>query len=302
MTSSFMRAFSNLWKIYSIFRISFGCWCLGVICTLVPFVLTSAQRHLLTRSSSRCVSLSRQPDIVTGIHLVVHSTFRSKKDKILRRGMVVRETQNPIPQRKYHARLEDTGQIIVTFSSIENLYRPSLTHRKVLVLGGVLDTELVERVFRLLVEICDNFQFLDTKRIINDALCLQSLHQLSDITFQISTHPHGLRWKKNILCHTSTVISSLVETAALPLSENCMLILESHTASSWPIEKLQYRSANVASVAGKAPSTPIPLTEYAGFVEQTARARMSGGVLMSMSLESEDMKELASALWEIVDG
>lgn len=29
---------------------------------------------------------------------------------------------------------------------------------------------------------------------------------------------------------------------------------------------------------------------------------MSGGMLMSMGLESEDMKELASALWEILDG
>jgi hypothetical protein len=28
-------------------------------------------------------------------------------------------------------------------------------------------------------------QFIETKRIINDALCLQSLHQLSDITFPI---------------------------------------------------------------------------------------------------------------------
>ncbi|KAG1808189.1 uncharacterized protein BJ212DRAFT_1303077 [Suillus subaureus] len=46
----------------------------------------------------------------------------------------------------------------------------------------------------------------------------------------------------------------------------------------------------------------IPLTGYATFVEQTARTPKTGGVLMSMDLESDVMKELASALWEIVDG
>lgn len=50
------------------------------------------------------------------------------------------------------------------------------------------------------------------------------------------------------------------------------------------------------------PSTSIPLTGYATFVEKTARTRRSDGVLMSMGLESDDVKELASALWEIVDG
>ncbi|KAG1816873.1 uncharacterized protein BJ212DRAFT_181047 [Suillus subaureus] len=51
-----------------------------------------------------------------------------------------------------------------------------------------------------------------------------------------------------------------------------------------------------------APFTLIPLTGYARFVEQTARTRTSNGVLMSIGLESDDAKELASASWEIVDG
>jgi len=41
---------------------------------------------------------------------------------------------------------------------------------------------------------------------------------------------------------------------------------------------------------------------YARFMEQTARRRRSDGALMSMGLESDDVKELVSALWEIVDG
>lgn len=41
---------------------------------------------------------------------------------------------------------------------------------------------------------------------------------------------------------------------------------------------------------------------YARFVEQTARTRRSDGALMNMGLESDDVKELVSALWEIVDG
>jgi hypothetical protein len=41
---------------------------------------------------------------------------------------------------------------------------------------------------------------------------------------------------------------------------------------------------------------------YARLVEQTARTRRSDGALMDMGLESDDVKELVSALWEIVDG
>ncbi|KAG1845687.1 hypothetical protein DFJ58DRAFT_843674 [Suillus subalutaceus] len=37
-----------------------------------------------------------------------------------------------------------------------------------------------------------------------------------------------------------------------------------------------------------------------GLWKKTARARRSDGVLMSMGLESDDAKELASVLWEIV--
>ena len=51
-----------------------------------------------------------------------------------------------------------------------------------------------------------------------------------------------------------------------------------------------------------APSTSTSLKGYARFVEQTARTRRSDGVFMSMGLESDDVKELVSALWEIVDG
>jgi hypothetical protein len=51
-----------------------------------------------------------------------------------------------------------------------------------------------------------------------------------------------------------------------------------------------------------APSTSIPLMGYARFVERTARTRRSDGALMNMGLESDDVKELVGALWEIVDG
>lgn len=51
-----------------------------------------------------------------------------------------------------------------------------------------------------------------------------------------------------------------------------------------------------------APFTSIPLTRYTRFVEQTAMTQRRGGVLMSMGLKSDDATELASALWEIVDG
>jgi hypothetical protein len=51
-----------------------------------------------------------------------------------------------------------------------------------------------------------------------------------------------------------------------------------------------------------APSTSTQLMGYARFVEQTARTRRSDGALMNMGLESDDVKELVSALWEIVDG
>ncbi|KAG2129247.1 uncharacterized protein EDB93DRAFT_1108718 [Suillus bovinus] len=84
--------------------------------------------------------------------------------------------------------------------------------------------------------------FLNTKKIINDGLCLQSLHQPSDITFPLN-HPNCLRWKvayrsgllydcssfgklhrlfldgtlqKNSLHDTSAVILSLVKNATLP--------------------------------------------------------------------------------------
>ncbi|KAG2036765.1 hypothetical protein BDR03DRAFT_958860 [Suillus americanus] len=56
--------------------------------------------------------------------------------------------------------------------------------------------------------------FLD-KKTINNALCLQSLHQLSDITFPILNYPGGLRWRliyfRDLLmifvsCNSSTAI------------------------------------------------------------------------------------------------
>jgi hypothetical protein len=247
--------------------------------------------------------------------------------------------------------------------------------------------------------------FLSTKRIINDALCLQSLHQLSDITFPIlnpsrwsaleSNVFQGLAYNKNSLYHTSAVISSLVETATLPLRlkgslediamiadhlnwRKCsrlgqlggivslpfpmteaaltdlycnfstgLSIKDEHSvfarrsvtrglqdqdlavfdalcglsslqeplissihAPAYPVptsypsifRHTKPTSMKMISSLVTTPSTSIPLTGYAKFVEQTARTRRSDGVLMSMDLESDDVKELATALWEIVDG
>ncbi|KAG2028302.1 tubulin domain-containing protein [Suillus americanus] len=223
----------------------------------------------------------------------------------LMRGRVVRETQDPIPQSEYHARLEgemeDEGDLERTDPKIRywsDYSRVFLDRKSIQTIPDTLegteagwsvgqdlfrrcneDTELMEGAFRLLVENCDNFQglqmmhdtptfggfshafltsfrdeflkastlnfsflsgadpnhagidnFLDTKRIINDALCLQSLHQLSDITFPIlnpsqwstleNNPSQGLAYDKNSLYHTSAVISSLVETATLPLRQS----------------------------------------------------------------------------------
>ncbi|KAG1867812.1 Misato segment II tubulin-like domain-containing protein [Suillus subalutaceus] len=213
--------------------------------------------------------------------------------------------------------------------------------------------------------------FLDTKRIINDALCLQSLHQLSDITFPIlnpsrwspleSNLSQVLSYDKNSLYHTSAVISSLVETATLPLrlkdkaaftdlycnfstglsnkdehsvfarrnvtrglqdqdlaafDASCDLsslqepLVSSIHAPAYPVPTsfpsifwhTKPTSTRMTSSLVTTPSTSVSLTGYTRFVEQTARTRRSDGVLMSMGLESDDVKELASALWEIVDG
>ncbi|KAG2091345.1 uncharacterized protein F5147DRAFT_723891, partial [Suillus discolor] len=217
--------------------------------------------------------------------------------------------------------------------------------------------------------------------IINDALCLQSLHQLSDITFPIL---HLSRWSTlessnllqglaYILYHTSGVISSLVETAMVPLrhrgSQENIVMIADHL--NWQRERMftdlsgnfltslsnkdkhvvfarrnvtqglqdqdlaavdawcnlsslqepldssihvpaypmptfflsifqctRLTSIRMASSLVPAPSTSIPLMGYARFVEQTAMRRRSDGVLRSMGLESDNMKELASALME----
>jgi hypothetical protein len=397
------------------------------------------------------------------------------------RGRVVRETQVPIPQSEYHARLEgeieeEKGDLERTDSDIRywsDYSRVFLDPKSIQPIPDALesteagwsvgqdlfrryneDTELMEGAFRLLVENCDNFQglqmmhdtptfggfshafltsfrdeflkastlnfsflsgadpnhtgidnFLNTKRIINDALCLQSLHQLSDITFPIlnpsrwsaleSNVLQGLAYNKNSLYHTSAVISSLVETATLPLRlkgslediamiadhlnwRKCsrlgqlggivslpfpmteaaltdlycnfstgLSIKDEHSvfarrsvtrglqdqdlavfdalcglsslqeplissihAPAYPVptsypsifRHTKPTSMKIISSLVTTPSTSIPLTGYAKFVEQTARTRRSDGVLMSMDLESDDVKELATALWEIVDG
>ncbi|KAG2135404.1 Misato segment II tubulin-like domain-containing protein [Suillus bovinus] len=395
------------------------------------------------------------------------------------RGRVVRETQDPIPQSEYHARLEgetDEGDPERTDSNIRywsDYSRVFFDRKSIQAVPDALesteagwsvgqdlfrryneDTELMEGAFRLLVENCDNFQglqmmqdtpcfggfshafltafrdeflkastinfsflsdadpnhagidnFLDTKRIINDALCLQSLHQLSDIAFPIlnpsrwsaleSNLSQGLAYDKNSLYHTSGVISSLIETATLPLrlkgsrediatmadhlnwrkcsrlgqlggvvSLPCSVteatftdlycnfstglsnkgehaifarrnvtrglqdqdlaafdawcdlsslrepLISSIHAPSYPVptsfpsifRHTKPTSMRMVSSLVTAPSTSIPLMGYARFVEQTARTRRSDGALMSMDLESDDVKELASALWEMVDG
>ncbi|KAG1773689.1 Misato segment II tubulin-like domain-containing protein [Suillus placidus] len=395
-------------------------------------------------------------------------------------GRVVRETQDPIPQSEYHARLEgemeDEGDLELTDPKIRywsDYSRVFLDRKSIQTIPDILegteagwsvgqdlfrryneDTELMEGAFRLLVENCDNFQglqmmhdtstfggfshafltsfrdeflkasslnfsflsgadpnhagidnFLDTKRIINDALCLHSLHQLSDITFPIlnssrwstleNNLSQGLAYDKNSLYHTSAVISSLVETATLPLrlkgSREDIAMIANHLnwrkcsrlgqlggvvslpfsateatftdlycnfstglsnkddhlvfarqnvtrgllgqdlaafdawcdlsslqeplissihAPAYPVptsfpsilRHTKPTSLRMTSSLVTAPSTSIPLTGYAKFVEQTARTRRSDGVLMSMGLESDDVKELASSLWEIVDG
>ncbi|KAG2044252.1 Misato segment II tubulin-like domain-containing protein [Suillus americanus] len=242
-----------------------------------------------------------------------------------------------------------------------------------------------------------------TFTIVNDALCLQSLHQLSDITFPIlnpsrwstleSNLSQVLAYDKNSLYHTSAVISSLVETATLPLrlkgSREDIAMIADHLnwrkcsrlgqlggivslpfpateaaftdlycnfstglsnkhsvfakrnvtrglqdqdlvafdalcdlsslqeplmssihAPAYPVPTsfpsifryTKATSTRMTSSLVTTPSTSIPLTGYARFVEQTVRTRRSDGVLMSMGLESDDVKELAVALWEIVDG
>ncbi|KAG1750528.1 Misato segment II tubulin-like domain-containing protein [Suillus paluster] len=392
------------------------------------------------------------------------------------RGGVVRETQDPIPQSEYHARLEgdteeegdlarpdpnvrywsDYSRVFLDRKSIQAIPDAMESTEAGWSVGQELfrryneDTELMEGAFRLLVENCDNFQglqmmhdtatfggfshafltsfrdeflkastlnfsflsnadpnhagidnSLDTKRIINDALCLQSLHQLSDITFPVlnpsrwstleSTLSQELTYDRNSLYHTSAVISSLVETATLPLrlkgSREDITVIADHLnwrkcsrfgqlggivslpipatettftnlhcnfstgdehtvfarrnvtrgllgqdltafdawcnlsslqeplissihAPAYPVptsfpsifRHTKPTSIRMISSLVTAPSTSIPLTGYARFVEQTARTRRSDGVLMSMGLESDDVKELASALWEIVDG
>jgi len=49
-------------------------------------------------------------------------------------------------------------------------------------------------------------------------------------------------------------------------------------------------------------SVYIPAQGHARSVEQIARTTRSDSVFMSMGLERNDVKELASALWEIVGG
>ncbi|OJA08111.1 hypothetical protein AZE42_08038 [Rhizopogon vesiculosus] len=412
------------------------------------------------------------------------------------RGAVSRETQDPIPQSEYHARLEsnmeegddlehqdpkirywsDYSRVYLDQKSIQaipdalesteaewsigqGLFR---RYDEVLLLFLRLiasemimqETELMDGAFRLLVENCDNFQGLqmmhdtstfggfshafmtsfrdeflkasvlnfsflsgadpnhagidnsfDTKRLVNDALCLQSLHQLSDIAFPIlhpsrwstleSTLSQGLAYDRNNLYHTSAVVSSLMETATLPLrlkdsqddiatiadhlnwrkssrfgqlggivslpvpattsmftNLHCNLstgvpntddlavfarqnvtrgllhqdltafnawcdmsslrepLVSSIYAPAYPVptsfpsifRHTRPRSLRMTSSLLTAPSTSIQLTGYAKFVEQTARTRRSDGALMSMGLESDDVKELVTALWEIVDG
>lgn len=395
------------------------------------------------------------------------------------RGTVVRETQNPIPQSEYHARLEDEieeGGLESTDPNIRywsDYSRVFLDQKSIQAIPDALegieagwcvdqdlfrryneDTELMEGAFRLLVENCNNFQglqmmhdtptfggfshafltsfrdeflkastlnfsflsgadpnhtgidnFIETKRIINDALCLQSLHQLSDITFPIlnpsrwsaleSNLSQELAYDKNSLYHASAIISSLVETATLPLrlkgSREDISMIAAHldwrkcsrlgqlggivsvpfsateatftdlycnfstgvsnkdehsvfarrnitrglldqdlaafdawcdlsslqeplissihapacpVPTSFPsiFRHTKPTSMRIISSLVTAPSTSISLTGYAKFVEQIARTRRSDGVLMSMGLESDDVKELASALWEIADG
>ncbi|KAG0698563.1 Misato segment II tubulin-like domain-containing protein [Suillus ampliporus] len=396
------------------------------------------------------------------------------------RGGVIHETQDPIPQSEYHARLEgdveEESDLVRPDSNIRywsDYSRVFLDRKSIQAIPDVLEsteagwsvgqelfrryneeTELMEGAFRLLVENCDNFQglqmmhdtatfggfshafltffrdeflkastlnfsflsgadpnhagidnSLDTKRIINDALCLQSLHQLSDITFPIfnpsrwstleSALSQELSYDRNSLYHTSAVMSSLVETATLPLRlkgsrgdiamiadhlnwRKCsrfgqlggivslpfpatettftnlqcnfstgLLNQDEHTvfarrnvtrglldqdltafnawcdlsslqeplissthAPAYPVptsfpsifRHTRPASMRMTSSLVTAPSTAISLTGYARFVEQTARTRRSDGMLMNMGLESDDVKELASALWEIVDG
>ncbi|KAJ8584484.1 tubulin nucleotide-binding domain-like protein [Rhizopogon salebrosus TDB-379] len=396
------------------------------------------------------------------------------------RGPVARETQEPIPQSEYHARLEsneeesddpaqsdpnirywsDYSRVFLDQKSIQAVPDSLESTEAAWSVGQELfrrydeETELMEGAFRLLVENCNNFQGLqmmhdtatfggflhsfltsfrdeflkasvlnfsflsgadpnhtdidnsfDTKRIINDALCLQSLHQLSDITFPI-LHPsrwstlegtlsQGLTYDKNSLYHTSAVVSSLVETATLPLrlkgsqediatiadhlnwrkcsrfgqlggivplpnpatksmftDLHCNLstgvpntddhavfarqnvtrgllhgdltefdawcdqsslrepLMYSTHAPAYPVPTsfpsiflhTKPRALRMTSSLLTAPSTSTQLMGYARFVEQTARTRRSDGALMNMGLESDDVKELVSALWEIVDG
>ncbi|KIJ66438.1 hypothetical protein HYDPIDRAFT_87038 [Hydnomerulius pinastri MD-312] len=59
------------------------------------------------------------------------------------------------------------------------------------------------------------------------------------------------------------------------------------------------KSLKLVSSLSTSPSIAGSLSSYASFVESAAKRR--DGALLSMGLEDDDMKELANALWEIVD-
>lgn len=61
------------------------------------------------------------------------------------------------------------------------------------------------------------------------------------------------------------------------------------------IQHNEATSMRMTSSLVKALSTSIPLMGHGRFVEYTARMQRSGGVLMSIGLESGDMKELTTA-------
>ncbi|KAG1826205.1 Misato segment II tubulin-like domain-containing protein [Suillus subaureus] len=380
------------------------------------------------------------------------------------RGRVVRETQDPIPQSEYHARLEgeieenddlertdpnirywsDYSRVFLDPKSIQPIPDALESTEAGWSVGQDLfrryneDTELMEGALRLLVENCDNFQglqmmhdtptfggfshafltsfrdeFLKASTLNFSFLsgadpnhaCIDNPPSALDIIFPIlnpsqwstleSNLSQGLAYDKNSLYHTSAVMSSLVETATLPLrlkgSREDIAMIADHLnwrkcsrlgqldgivslpfpateaaftdlycnfstglsnkdehsvfarrnvtrglqdqdlvafdalcdlsslqeplissihAPAYPVptsfpsifRHTKPTSMRMTSSLVTSPSTSILLTGYARFVEQTARTRRGDGVLMSMGLESDDVKELASALWEIVDG
>lgn len=85
-------------------------------------------------------------------------------------------------------------------------------------------------------------------------------------------------------------------------------MLERHHLPSYPIPTsfpavfpdVRPKALKMMSSLSTSPSTGGQLSGYVHFVESAAKRRDSA--LLTMELEEEEVRELVSALWDIVDG